>query len=249
MVSTHATDASEGKTVRSKIEDRELSKKELENAILLAAHDLVEQFHNGKVLNIAHAKSYFATRIDARSRTISVSRPDLKSYREAMKMNWNEFTSYVISAARYICYNAGGDSGGVSGIARKMYYAGIAGVSQCTGQYHDKKPAYKYFNDIYLHEIYVGAVNAAVHRMVANCDNRLAVDCNKTAHLLAAHSKAKSAFAASHTGGMKRNKAKPETRKKMDTTVPEPTVRVSSPTPVPTIVHGPKPPMVSAPAR
>lgn len=243
MIVTNATDASKKTVTHPKIEDHTPTQKEMERAILLAAHDLIEHLHKGKVPNPPYAKSYFGGKLDAHIRTATVPRPELKEYREVMKMNWNEFTSYVVCAARYVCYHSGGDSGDVSTIARKMYDAGIAGVEKCTGQWHGRKPAFKYFNDTYLHEIYTGAVNTAVRSMVQECESRLTITQNKTALQV---SKAAQAADEKNSPVPGKMSAKPKVKQPIKTGPNVPAV--PSPAPIGTVIQS-KAPMVSAPAK
>lgn len=239
MIYTNRTDASKSTAARPKAEERKPTQEEMERAALLAAHDLIQRLENGKVLNHISAKNYFDSKFEAHIRSATIPRPELKGYREAMRMNWNEFTSYVVSAARYVCYSNGGDSGGVCGIARKMYGAGIDGVERCTGQYQGRKAAFKFFNDIYLHEIYVGAVNVAVCRMVKECDNRLTVTQNKTAAQIdkAVKNEPKPLAVAPV------KPASPAAPK-----VAEPQA-IPNAKPAPAVVHAPKSPILSAPVK
>lgn len=246
MIFTNTTDASknEPKAASSypKISDRSPTKEEAEKSILLATYDLLQDLHNDKVKTSPTCiKDRFAYYFNTHVRVAIVPRPDLKGYREAMKMNWNEFTSYVVSAARYVCYNSGGNSGDVSTYARKMYYAGIEGVEECTGCSHNKKPVYKYFNDMYLHEIYVGSVNRAVTEMVKGCDSKI-----KDATIT---TKVK----AENLGNPVDPKVQAEIEKMRQRRTQKPvnktpTPASPSPSPIATVIQS-KSPMVSAPAK
>ncbi len=237
MIFTTTDDASKPTTPRTKYNFRKLSNYEMENAILMATHDLIEDLRDKKIQGVDSIKGCFNDKLTYHTRTMAVARPALKSYREVMKMNWAEFTAYVVDAARYICYSEGGTSTDVSGVARKLYSSGIKGVSQCVGQDHRKRPAFKYFNDMYLHEIYTGAVNTTIHTIVEECDRKIKEEAKKARKRMSkAIPKMEPALYA----------AQPETKQppKFERKIP-----VSpSPAPIATVIQS-KAPMVSAPAK